>query len=89
MTGIEGERLTSPPVGDHPLYEVVDAMGPYGDELKVAFSNFARRGKQPRITCTSSHGGRDQLLRLLVAESGVRADLGENGLLIRVSLSER
>ncbi len=49
---IEGERLTSPQAGEPPLYEVVDARGPYGEELTVAYSNFAKRGKQPRITCT-------------------------------------
>lgn len=46
------ERLESPELSTHiPLYEVVEPASPYGNELQVAYNNFARGGKKPRIAC--------------------------------------
>lgn len=58
---IEGERLSDPRASEPPLYEVVDATGPHGEELKVAYNNFKRGGKKPRITCTDQQAVFTQL----------------------------
>lgn len=50
---IVAECLVSPLAASrYPLYEVVDAAGPYSNELHVAYNNFAKGGKKPRISCT-------------------------------------
>lgn len=43
---IESEKSTVP------LYKIEDPAGPYSREVQVAYNNFARGGKKPRIPCT-------------------------------------
>jgi predicted ATPase len=48
---IVAERLERPGE-DIPLYEVANPASAYGNELQVAYNNFKRGGRKPRITCT-------------------------------------
>lgn len=59
---IIGECLQSPNLGTQsPLYEVVEAASPYGNELQVAYNNFAKGGKKPRISCIDQQAVLTQL----------------------------
>ena len=49
---IVAEVLDCPSYSPHiPLYEVVEPASPYGNEIQVAYNNFARGGKKPRLSC--------------------------------------
>jgi predicted ATPase len=59
---IVGERLNSEDLATHsPLYEVVEPASPYGNEIQVAYNNFAKGGKKPRISCTDQQAVFTQL----------------------------
>src|SRR4051812_34932957 len=50
---ILAERLESTKLsGLVPLYDVVEPASIFGNEVQVAYNNFKRGGKKPRITCT-------------------------------------
>ena len=50
---IVNERLEGMNTGDRPslYYEVVESASPFSNELKVAYNNFSKGGKKPRISC--------------------------------------
>lgn len=65
---IVNERITSP-YSSVPLFEVVNSGGA-GNDLRVAYNNFARGGKKPQVTCT------DQMAVLLQMQSAARFEAG-------------
>jgi hypothetical protein len=59
---VVAECLVSPEASTrYPLYEVVDAAGPYSNELQVAYNNFLKGGRKPRISCTDQQAVFTQL----------------------------
>jgi hypothetical protein len=63
------ERITSPS-SSVPLFEVVSAREGAGNDLRVAYNNFARGGKKPQVTCT------DQQAVLVQLQSAARFEAG-------------
>ncbi len=63
------ESITGP-ASTVPLYEVVGGAEGPGNDLRVAYNNFARGGKKPQITCT------DQMAVLLQMQSAARFETG-------------
>jgi AAA domain, putative AbiEii toxin, Type IV TA system/AAA ATPase domain len=62
------ESITGPD-SSVPLYAVVGHAGS-GNDLRVAYNNFARGGKKPQVTCT------DQMSVLVQLQSAVRFESG-------------
>lgn len=53
-----------------PLFEVVSAPEAAGNDLRVAYNNFARGGRKPHVTCT------DQMAVLVQMQSAARFEAG-------------
>jgi len=66
---IVDERITGG-ASTVPLYEVVNNVHSAGNDLRVAYNNFARGGKKPQVTCT------DQMAILLQMQSAARFEAG-------------
>jgi energy-coupling factor transporter ATP-binding protein EcfA2 len=63
------ERLTGN-ASQAPLFEVVATRDSSGNDLRVAYNNFARGGKKPQVTCT------DQMAVLVQMQSAARFGAG-------------
>jgi energy-coupling factor transporter ATP-binding protein EcfA2 len=59
---IRGEELREDAQGDVPLYRVEAPAAAGSNDLAVAYNNFARGGKKPRITCVDQQLVLSQLL---------------------------
>lgn len=66
---ISDERITGPGTSV-PLYEVVGRFEGVGSDLQVAYNNFARGGKKPRITCNDQMAILNQLQSSAIFEIG-------------------
>lgn len=58
---ISDERVTDPKKGV-PLYEVKRRTNGAGNDLQVAYNNFAKGGKKPQVACTNQQAVFTQLL---------------------------
>ncbi len=87
---IAQERLDSENLATHsPLYKVVEPASPYGNQIQVAYNNFAKGGKKPQISCIDQQavftqlatpsrfaaGHRDSQLVIPVAAARLRQNL--------------